>query len=137
MSTGGGSYLATSAQGPYFSYAALDVIAIHAYSLADLTKEALEPYVEKAQKSGKKLIMQEWGTCYYDTRNNHCPTGNALSTLTRDNNIKKYAYSVRLADIPWMYWQIIPNGDPHYGYDYEVRELYHPQGENSSFAHSQ
>ncbi|KAI7231786.1 hypothetical protein KC330_g6235 [Hortaea werneckii] len=120
VSTGGGSYLATSAQDPYFSCAALDVIAIHAYGLADLTKEALEPYVKKAQKSGKKLIMQEWGMCYYDTPNNNCPTGNALSTLTRDNNIKKYADSIGLAGIPWMYWQIIPNGDPHYGYDYEV-----------------
>ncbi|RMX88416.1 hypothetical protein D0869_01642 [Hortaea werneckii] len=39
--------------------------------LADLTKEAPKPYAEKAQKSGKKLIMQEWGTCYYDTRNNN------------------------------------------------------------------
>ncbi|KAI6810821.1 hypothetical protein KC367_g7065 [Hortaea werneckii] len=120
VSTGGGSYLATSAQDPYFSCAALDVIAIHAYGLGDLTKQALEPYVKKAQASGKKLIMQEWGMCYYDTSNNNCPTGDALSPLTRDNNIKKYADSIGLAGIPWMYWQIIPNGDAHYGYDYEV-----------------
>lgn len=133
VSTGGGSYLATSAQDPYFSCAALDVIAIHAYGLVDLTKEALEPYVKKAQNSGKKLIMQEWGMCYYDTSNNNCPTGNALSTLTRDNNIKKYADAIGLASIPWMYWQIIPNGDPHYGYDYEVREPYRPQDEKVVF----
>ncbi|KAI7280386.1 hypothetical protein KC345_g4810 [Hortaea werneckii] len=59
VSTSGGSCLATSAQDPYFSCAALDAIAIHAYGIGDLTKEALEPYVKKAQDSGKKLIMQE------------------------------------------------------------------------------
>ena len=123
VSTGGGSYLATSAQDPYFSCDALDVIAIHAYGLADLTKDALTPYVQKAQEAGKKLIMQEWGMCYFDTSNNNCPAGNALPVLTRDNNIKNYANEIGLAGIPWMYWQIIPNADPHHGYDYEVCTL--------------
>lgn len=58
MSTGGSSYLATSVQDPYFSCAALDVIAIHACVLGDPTKEALEPYAKNAQTSGKKLITQ-------------------------------------------------------------------------------
>jgi mannan endo-1,4-beta-mannosidase len=99
------------------------VIAIHAYGLGDLTKDALAPYVKKAQNAGKKLIMQEWGLCYYDTSNNNCPKGTALSASTRDANIKKYADNISQAGIPWMYWQIIPNGDPHDGYDYEVRKL--------------
>jgi mannan endo-1,4-beta-mannosidase len=96
------------------------VIAIHAYGLGDLTKDALAPYVKKAQDAGKKLIMQEWGLCYYDTSNNNCPKGNALSASTRDANIKKYADNISQAGIPWMYWQIIPNADPHDGNDYEV-----------------
>ena len=121
MSTGGASYLATSAPDAYLSCAALDVIAIHAYGLADLTKDALLPYVQKAQKAGKKLIMQEWGMCYFNTSNNNCPKGTALSSATRDANIKKYADNISQAGIPWMYWQIIPNADPHDGYDYEVR----------------
>ena len=125
VSTGGASYLATSVQDAYFYCAALDVIAIHAYGVGDLTKEALQPYVTKAQNAGKKLIMQEWGMCYFDTSNNNCPKGTPLSAATRDANIKKYADSISQAGIPWMYWQIIPNADPHDGYDYEVRA---PQG---------
>lgn len=121
VSTGGASYLATSVQDPYFSCAALDVIAIHAYGVGDLTKDALAPYVQKAQKAGKKLIMQEWGMCYFDTSNNNCPKGTPLSAAARDANIKKYADSISQAGVPWMYWQIIPNADPHDGYDYEVR----------------
>lgn len=22
--------------------------------------------------------------------------------------------------MPWLYWQVLPNADPHSGYDYEV-----------------
>jgi len=123
VSTGGASYLATSAPDAYLSCAALDIIAIHAYGVGDLTKDALIPYVQKAQKAGKKLIMQEWGMCYYNTANNNCDKGTPLSTATRDANIKKYADSISQAGIPWMYWQIIPNADPHDGYDYEVRSV--------------
>lgn len=64
--------------------------------------------------------MQEWGMCYYDTSNNNCPKGNPLPATTRDDNIKKYADQISAAGVPWMYWQIIPNADPHDGYDYEV-----------------
>lgn len=97
------------------------MIAIHAYGVGDLTKDALAPYVQKAQNAGKKLIMQEWGMCYFDTSNNNCPKGTPLSAAARDANIKKYADNISQAGIPWMYWQIIPNADPHDGYDYEVR----------------
>lgn len=121
VTTGGGSYLATSVQDGYFSCGALDMIAIHAYGTGDLTKKALDPYVKKAQNASKKLMMQEWGMCYFDTSNNNCPKGNALSSNTRDNNIKYYADQISSAGVPWMYWQIIPNADPHDGYDYEVR----------------
>ena len=108
-------------QDAYFSCAALDVIAIHAYGIGDLAQSKLQPYVQKAQSAGKKLMMQEWGMCYFDTSNNNCPKGTPLSTAARDANIKKYADSISQAGIPWMYWQIIPNADPHDGYDYEVR----------------
>ena len=99
------------------------MIAIHAYGTSDLTQSKLQPIVQKAQAAGKKLMMQEWGMCYFDTSNNNCPKGNALSASTRDANIKKYADEISKSGIPWMYWQIIPNADPHDGYDYEVREL--------------
>lgn len=101
------------------------MIAIHAYGVGDLTKEILQPYVQRAQKAGKKLIMQEWGMCYYNTANNNCKTGAVLSSATRDANIKKYADNISQAGIPWMYWQIIPNADPHNDLDYEVRAQFY------------
>jgi hypothetical protein len=120
VTTGGASYVDTSVQEAYFSCAALDVIAIHAYGLSDLTQTKLKPIVQRAQNAGKKLMMQEWGMCYFDTSNNNCPPGNALSAGTRDANIKKYADEISKSGIPWMYWQIIPNADPHNDYDFEV-----------------
>jgi mannan endo-1,4-beta-mannosidase len=123
VTTGGASYVDTSVQEAYFSCAALDVIAIHAYGLSDLTQTKLKPIVQKAQNAGKKLMMQEWGMCYFDTSNNNCPPGNALSAGTRDANIKKYADEISKSGIPWMYWQIIPNADPHNDYDFEVSDV--------------
>jgi hypothetical protein len=112
-------------QEAYFSCAALDVIAIHAYGLSDLTQSKLKPIVQKAQNAGKKLMMQEWGMCYFDTSNNNCPKGNALSASARDANIKKYADEISQSGIPWMYWQVIPNADPHDEYDYEVSDAWY------------
>jgi hypothetical protein len=112
-------------QEAYFSCAAIDVIAIHAYGLSDLTQSKLKPVVQRAQSAGKKLMMQEWGMCYFDTSNNNCPKGNALSASARDANIKKYADEISQSGIPWMYWQIIPNADPHDSYDYEVSDAWY------------
>lgn len=120
VTTGGGSYVDTSLQNGYFSCDALDVLAIHAYGTGDLTQDKLSPYVTKAQKAGKKLLMQEWGMCYFDTSNNDCPKGDALDPATRDANVAKYADAISKSGIPWMYWQIIPNADGHDSYDYEI-----------------
>nr|POF16594.1 mannan endo-1,4-beta-mannosidase a [Quercus suber] len=120
VSTGGGSYVATSLQDAYFSCDALDVLAIHAYGVGDLTQDNLAPYVTKAQNAGKKLLMQEWGACAFDTSNNDCPQGDLLDTSTRDQNIATFADNISKSGIPWMYWQIIPNADPHDSYDYEI-----------------
>ena len=120
VATGGGSYVDTSLQAGYFSCANLDVLSIHAYGAGDLTTSKLSPYVTKATQSGKKLIMQEWGSCYFDSSNNRCSQTNPLASGTRDNNIKGYADAISKAGIPWMYWQILPNEDPHQDWDYEV-----------------
>jgi hypothetical protein len=58
--TGGESWLEESVQSAWLSCAALDVISIHAYGTGDLSASALQPYVQKAQAAGKKLIMEEW-----------------------------------------------------------------------------
>ncbi|KAH9839971.1 glycoside hydrolase [Rhodofomes roseus] len=118
--TGGESWLSESVQPGFLSCDALDVISIHAYGTGDLTTSALEPYVSKAQAAGKKLILEEWGACYFDTSNNNCPTGHALDSNTRKNNIKKWAAQIDAAGLPWLYWQVLPNADPHSGYDYEI-----------------
>jgi len=76
--------------------------------------------VTKAKNSGKKLLFQEWGACYYDTSNNDCPQGTPLDSNTRANNIKNWANQISTAGVPWLYWQILPNNDPHQGYDYEI-----------------
>jgi mannan endo-1,4-beta-mannosidase len=120
VTTGGGSYLATSLLDSYFSCAALDVLAIHAYGVGDFETAKLKTYVDHAKTAGKKLIMQEWGACYTDASNNNCNGGSPISTSARDANIKKWAAQIDAAGIPWFYWQILPNADPHQGWDYEV-----------------
>jgi mannan endo-1,4-beta-mannosidase len=85
VTTGGESWLDESLQPDWFSCPALDIIAIHAYGLpGDLTTSRLLPYVSKAVASGKRLIVQEWGACYYSTSNNDCPQGSPLNQATRD-----------------------------------------------------
>lgn len=120
VTTGGGSYLANSLLDPYFSCSALDILAIHAYGTSDYATSALTPYVRKAQNAGKKLIMQEWGACYYDTPNHRCNPSSPLTVQERNANIRDWAGSITDAGIPWFYWQILPNEDPHFDWDYEV-----------------
>lgn len=120
VSTGGGAYLDNSLLDPYFSCESLDILAIHAYGTGDFETSKLQRYVTKAKNAGKKLIMQEWGACYTDAPNHNCNEGSALSTNVRDDNIRKWAASIDASGIPWFYWQILPNPDPHYGWDYEV-----------------
>lgn len=61
--------------------------------------------VNSAKASGKKLIVQEWGSLFGSGR-----TANLQSNIQKINNYK----------VPWIYWQIITNPDPHQGEDYEV-----------------
>jgi len=64
--------------------------------------------------------MEEWGACYFDTSNNDCPSGSALSSSSRNANIKQWADAITSAGLPWLYWEVIPNADPHWGGDYEI-----------------
>lgn len=120
VTTGGGAYLDVSLPAGYFTCSALDVLAIHAYGVGDFSKSKLQPYVKKAQDNGKKLIMQEWGACYFDTANNRCNPSNALASGTRDGDIGQWAQTFNEVGIPWMYWQVLPNEDPHQDWDYEI-----------------
>ncbi|KAL5337754.1 glycoside hydrolase superfamily [Aspergillus crustosus] len=120
VTTGGGAYLDNSLLDGYFSCASLDVLAIHAYGTTDFATAKLEPYVNRAKSAGKKLIMQEWGACYTTAPNEACNGGTPLDTGSRDTNIKNWAASIDAAGVSWFYWQILPNADPHEGWDYEV-----------------
>ncbi|KAI5776542.1 glycoside hydrolase family 5 protein [Geopyxis carbonaria] len=123
ISTGGASWLDESLQAQWFDCEHLDILAIHAYGPGDYSTDKLQGYTDKATAAGKKLIMQEWGACYFDTENNNCPQGGVLDVGTRNDNIQKWAAAISAAGIPWMYWQILPNNDPHYGYDFEVASI--------------
>ncbi|KAJ4368685.1 hypothetical protein N0V86_009594 [Didymella sp. IMI 355093] len=120
ITTGGGAYLKNSLLDSYFSCAALDVLAIHAYGVGDFDTLQLKPYVDRARSANKKLIMQEWGACYTDAPNNNCNDGSPISIGARDANIKKWAAQIDAAGIPWFYWQVLPNPDPHHDWNYEV-----------------
>ncbi|KAL4966136.1 glycoside hydrolase superfamily [Aspergillus stella-maris] len=120
VTTGGGAYLANSLLDAYFDCSALDILAIHAYGTDDFGTDKLKDYLYRAKNAGKKLLMQEWGACYTDAGNNDCNGGSALDSGTRGSNIKRWAASIDAAGIPWLYWQILPNADPHEGWDYEV-----------------
>jgi len=120
VTTGGESWLDESMQPDWFTCDSLDVIAIHAYGPGDFDTGKIQGYVQQATQNGKMLIFQEWGACYWDTINNDCPSGNPLDSNTRDQNLQTWADAISQAGVPWFYWQIIPNNDPHYGSDYEI-----------------
>ncbi|EJD03939.1 beta-1,3-mannanase [Fomitiporia mediterranea MF3/22] len=120
ITTGGESFLDESVQPDWLTCDALDIVAIHAYGVGDFDTSKIQGVVSRAQAAGKKLIFQEWGSCYYTTENNNCPQGDVLDTATRNNNIKTWASQITAAGMPWMYWQVIPNADPHFGSDYEI-----------------
>ena len=60
-----------------------------------------------------RLAVPCRGACYYNTANNNCPTGGVLSTATRNANIKQFVNAITGAVLAWLYWQVLPNADPH------------------------
>ncbi|GME50098.1 putative glycoside hydrolase family 5 protein [Neofusicoccum parvum] len=120
VSTGGGGWVDTSLLDDYFSCAALDVLAIHAYGTGDLTAAKLQPFVDRAAAAGKKLLMQEWGACYWASANNACHSAAVLSDAERGGNVEDWAGVFGGVGLPWLYWQVLPNADPHDDWDYEI-----------------
>ena len=105
--------MSESVQSAWLSCSALDVISLHAYGVGDFATASLQSYVTEAQNAGKKLLMEEWGACYFTTENNNCPQGSVLGTATRNANIKAWAGQINAAGLSWLYWQVLPNADPH------------------------
>ncbi|KAH9933245.1 glycoside hydrolase [Epithele typhae] len=124
VTTGGESYLDESMQTAWFGCDALDMLAIHAYGPGDFDTAKLEGYVTKAVAAGKLLIMEEWGVCYATSANNgaaNCDPGDgAQSASARNADIAQWSAQIVAAGLPWLYWQAIPNADPHQGADFEI-----------------
>ncbi|PCH33257.1 glycoside hydrolase family 5 protein [Wolfiporia cocos MD-104 SS10] len=115
LMTGGESWMAESVQPDFLTCDYLDVVSIHAYAPTDYYTSSSETYVQQALSAGRKLIMEEWGACYFNTSSNDCPSGRALPPATRNANIEGWS-----AKLPWLYWEVIPNADPHWDNDYEI-----------------
>ncbi|KAF5360071.1 hypothetical protein D9758_007553 [Tetrapyrgos nigripes] len=102
--TGGGS-AAASVQSTFFSSScAIDVVAIHDYN--DDYDSFMSSAVSQAKAAGKKLIVEEWGSLVGSGR-----VANMNSNIQKINSQK----------VPWLYWELITNTDPHEGEDYEIQ----------------
>jgi len=103
--TGGGSGSA-SVQSFFFSSSCpgIDVVAIHDYN--DDWSNFMANAISQAQSAGKKLIAEEWGS---------------LVGSGRTANLQSNAQIVNGFGVPWLYWELITNTDPHQGQDYEIQ----------------
>lgn len=83
----------------------------------------------------KRLMLQEWyvvmsyfhkctnhidncllcyrGVCYHEDSTNLCDTDVQGADPNRNSIIQKFAGILLDAGIPWLYWQVLPNADPH------------------------
>ncbi|KAJ7192125.1 glycoside hydrolase [Mycena pura] len=91
--TGGGS-AGASVQPIFFSSScpAIDVVAIHDY--IDGYDAYMPAALSQALAAGKKLLVEEWGSL---------------------------AQKIAAYKVPWLYWELISNADPHEGEDYEIQ----------------
>ncbi|KAF7304047.1 Glycoside hydrolase [Mycena indigotica] len=102
--TGGGA-AASSVQSAFFaSSCAVDVVAVHDYN--DDYDSFMSSAVSQAKAAGKKLLVEEWGSLVGSGR-----TANLQSNVQKINSYK----------VPWLYWEVISNADPHQGEDYEIQ----------------
>ncbi|KAJ7509047.1 glycoside hydrolase family 5 protein [Mycena galericulata] len=102
--TGGGS-AAASVQSTFFqSSCAINVVAIHDYT--DGYDSYMPSAISQAKAAGKKLIIEEWGSLVGSGR-----------TANLDSNVQK----INNYQVPWLYWELISNPDPHQGQDYEIQ----------------
>ncbi|KAJ7160592.1 glycoside hydrolase family 5 protein [Mycena crocata] len=86
------------------SCSGVDVIAVHDYSLdySDFMPQA----IKDAQAANKMIIVEEWGSLVGSDR-----AGNLAANIKAINGL----------GVPWLYWQLITNPDPHQGDDYEIQ----------------
>lgn len=54
------------------------------------------------------------GVCYYKQDDNQCKDNSGgVDDSYRNDRIKQFAGVFNKLGIPWLYWQAIPNKDPH------------------------
>jgi len=101
----GGHSAAVSVQSRFFqANCPVDVVAIHDYT--DAYDSYLPNALTAARNAGKRLIVEEWGSLY--------GSGQVANMQDNVKKINKYG-------VPWLYWELITNLDPHEGEDYEIQ----------------
>ncbi|KAJ6517254.1 hypothetical protein C8R47DRAFT_1062949 [Mycena vitilis] len=106
--TGGGS-AAASVQSTFFgsSCPGIDVVAIHGYTNG--YDSYLPSAVSQVQAAGKKLIIEEWGSLV--------GSGRTANLNSLNSNVQK----INSRKVPWIYWELISNADPHQSEDYKIQ----------------
>lgn len=95
VTTGGGITVATSLADWAFSCKNFDIISVHDYGTsASSTVSALVSGQKKAANYGKSILFEEWG---------------ALGS-NKANILQSFAYALRDAGIPWLYWEVVKPG---------------------------
>lgn len=64
------------------------------------------------------------GVCYHQDSTNQCTNGGGSEDPNRKSILQKFAGVLTGAGIPWLYWQAIPNADPHVRPARRVNSLY-------------
>jgi len=103
--SGGGAGSASVQDYFFASSCTLDVISIHDYN--DDWDTYLSSAINKAKQVGKRLIVEEWGSDY--------------RSVDRTGNLKDNMKKLNAAGVPWLYWQLITNPDPHEDEDFEIQ----------------
>ena len=59
------------------------------------------------------FLVEYRGVCYHQDSSNQCKSGGGSEDPNRNSILQKFAGAITDAGIPWLYWQAIPNADPH------------------------
>lgn len=95
VTSGGGITISTSLADWAFSCKNIDIISVHDYGTsASSSVSALIAGQKKAATYGKTVLFEEWG---------------ALGS-NKANILQSFAYALRDAGIPWLYWEVVKPG---------------------------
>lgn len=95
ISTGGGTEYDTSLRSEYFQCSALDLIALHDYSMDEnYARTKFQQAIQLAQQYGKRVYVEEFGAPG-DTQ--QAQALNIIGATAHEHGL------------PWLVWQVVPN----------------------------